>query len=259
MDLGRQFEEERTLRIEDNAANPELQALSRDWLEFSMRRQYVYNFSWLGRPIIQYPQDMVAIQELIWTVRPDLIVETGIAHGGSLILSASMLALLDVCDAAYAGTALNPAAPRRRVLGIDIDIRAHNRQAIERHPLSPYIQMIQGSSVDPMIISQVHAAAAGYTNTMVILDSMHTHEHVLGELTAYAPLVMPSSYCVVFDTFIERMPPGSFNGRPWDLGNNPATAVREFLHSHAEFTVDSDLENKLLITAAPGGFLKRIH
>jgi cephalosporin hydroxylase len=257
MNLGEQFAEERRLRIRQSAADPELQALAREWLQSSMRQKYVYNFTWLGRPVIQYPEDMAGIQELIWTIRPDLIIETGIAHGGSLILSASMLALLDFCDAAQAGIMLDPSAPRRKVLGVDIDIRAHNRAAIENHPLSPYIQMIEGSSTDQAVVSAVRALASGYGKVMVFLDSLHTHRHVLAELNAYAPLVTPGSYCVVFDTFIEQMPKNFFPDRPWDVGDNPATAVECYLSAHAEFEVDRDLESKLMITAAPGGFLRR--
>jgi cephalosporin hydroxylase len=212
----------------------------------------------LGRPIIQYPQDMVALQELIWQIKPDLIIETGIAHGGSLILSASMLALLDYCDAVETGTPLDPKAPRRRVLGIDIDIRAHNRAAIEAHPMSNRIDMLQGSSIDASIIAEVCKRAADHERIMVILDSNHTHDHVLAELEAYAPLVSEGSYCVVFDTVIEDLPVGMYPDRPWDVGNNPKTAVREYLASNSDFVVDEDIEAKLLITVAPGGYLRRI-
>ena len=189
--------------------------------------KYSYNFSWLGRPIIQYPQDIVAMQELIWSVQPDLIIETGIAHGGSLIFSASMLALLEVCDATEQGRVLDPQAPRCRVLGLDIDIRAHNRAAIEAHPMFKRITMIEGSSIAPDIIAQIKAKAAGQQRVLVCLDSNHTHDHVLAELEAYAPLTSVGSYCVVFDTIIEDMPAGSFPDRPWDQGNNPKTAVWE--------------------------------
>lgn len=228
-----------------------------EWLSRTLSHNYSYNYSWLGRPIIQYPQDMVAIQELIWKIRPDLVIETGIAHGGSLILSASMLALLDYCDAVESGQLLDPKTPRRRVLGIDIDIRAHNREAIEAHPMAHRIDMIQGSSVDTAIIRQVHAKAAGHERVLVMLDSNHTHAHVLAELDAYAPLVGSGSYCVVFDTVIEDLPAGMYPDRPWDVGDNPKTAVREFLSRNQDFVVDEDIEAKLLITVAPGGYLRR--
>ena len=223
----------------------------------STQPKYSYNFSALGRPIIQYPQDMVAIQEMIWRIKPDLVIETGIAHGGSLILSASMLALLDYCDAVEAGKTLDPNAPRRRVLGIDIDIRAHNRAAIEMHPMAHRIDMIQGSSITPEVIAEVGKRAAQFQRIMVFLDSNHTHEHVLAELDAYAPLVSPGSYCVVFDTVIENLPAGMYPDRPWDVGNSPKTAVREFLSRNPDFEVDEDMDAKLLITVAPGGYLRR--
>ncbi|MCW5222450.1 cephalosporin hydroxylase [Verminephrobacter aporrectodeae subsp. tuberculatae] len=251
------FTRERRARLAGYARDSAFRALSRDWLRASVQRQYVYNFDWLGRPIIQYPQDMVAMQELVWRVRPDLIVETGIAHGGSLVLSASLLALLDLSDAAEAGTPLDPRAPRRTVLGVDIDIRAHNRAAIEAHPMAHRIAMIEGSSTAPEVLAQVRARARGVQRVMVCLDSLHTHAHVLAELNAYAPLVTPGSYCVVFDTFVEDLPPGSFPDRPWDVGNNPKTAVRQWLAGHAEFAVDSDIEQRLQLTAAPHGFLRR--
>ena len=225
----------------------------------SIAPKYSYNFKWLGRPIIQYPQDMIAMQELIWRIKPNLILETGIAHGGSLIMSASMLTLLDYCDAADAGQMLDPAQPRRKVLGLDIDIRAHNRAAIEAHPLAGRIEMIEGSSVAPEVIKQVKQRAKAHDRILVCLDSNHTHDHVLAELEAYAPLVTPGSYCVVFDTIIEDMPAGSFPDRPWDKGNNPKTAVWEYLKTHPEFEIDHEIDDKLLISVAPCGFLKRIH
>jgi cephalosporin hydroxylase len=228
------------------------------WIDRANVYEYTYGFSALGRPIIQFPQDMAAMQELIWRVRPDLIIETGIAHGGSLILSASMLALLDYCDALSGGQMLDPRKPRRRVLGVDIDIRAHNRQAIEAHPMANRIDMIEGSSVDAAIVAQVREHASRADCVLVSLDSNHTHRHVLSELEAYAPLVSVGSYCVVFDTLIEDMPAGSFPDRPWDKGDNPKTAVWEFLKGHPEFEIDASIQHKLLITVAPDGYLKRI-
>lgn len=252
-----QFAAERTERLAAYAQDTAFKDLSRQWLQTSMDKKYVYNYDWLGRPIIQYPQDMVAIQELVWTVRPDLIIETGIAHGGSLILSASMLAMLDMCDAIESGSTIDPRQSARKVIGIDIDIREHNRTAIEAHPMASRIQMVQGSSIAPDVVAQVHAAAQGFKKVMVFLDSMHTHDHVLGELDAYAPLVSLGSYCVVFDTFVEDMPHQFFADRPWDVGNNPKTATREWLQSHPEFAVDPAMESRLMVTVAPEGFLKR--
>ena len=252
------FEEEVARNVDSQGRDSDLRALSLEWILRSTPHKYSYNFRVLGRPIIQYPQDMVAMQELIWEIRPDLIVETGIAHGGSLVLSASMLALLDYCDAAEAAEVLDPARPQRRVLGIDIDIREHNRRAIEEHPLAGRIDMIEGSSVDPDVVRQVHRRAAEASTVLVLLDSNHTHEHVLAELEAYAPLVTPGSYCVVFDTIVEDMPAGSFPDRPWDKGDNPKTAVSEYLEGHPEFAVDEAMDHKLMITVAPGGFLERL-
>lgn len=238
--------------------NLDAQALSRVWSRETNRNGYTYNFSWQGRPIIQYPQDMIAMQELIWQIKPDLIIETGIAHGGSLIFSASMLAMLDMCDAIEAGEMIDPKVSRRKVLGIDIDIRAHNRAAIEAHPMASRIQMIQGSSIAPEIIAQVHAVATNYSRVLVCLDSNHTYEHVFAELKAYSPLTSVGSYCVVFDTLIEDMPADMFPNRPWGPGDNPKTAVWEYLKHHPEFVIDRSIQHKLLITVAPDGYLKRI-
>jgi cephalosporin hydroxylase len=251
------FQRERLDRVQAYAADATFANLSSAWLEASMRRKYVYNFDWMGRPVIQYPQDMVAVQELIWKVRPDLVIETGIAHGGSLVLSASMLALLDLCDAIEKGVTIDPRKSRRKVIGVDIDIRAHNREAIEAHPMASRIQMIQGSSIAPETVTEVRRAAEGYGRVMVFLDSMHTHQHVLGELAAYAGLVSVGSYCVVFDTFVEDMPADLFPDRPWAPGDNPRTAVRQWLESHPGFQVDADIELRLQVTVAPGGFLQR--
>lgn len=232
--------------------------ISKEWIRAVAPHRYVFNFSWLGRPIIQFPQDIVAMQELIWRTRPDLIVETGIAHGGSLVLSASMLALLDYAEAIQLEQQLDFHKPRRKVLGIDIEIRQHNREAIEIHPFANRIQMLEGSSVDPEIVAKVRELAAGFKRVMVCLDSDHTHAHVLSELEAYAPLVTPGCYCVVWDTEIEDMPPGSIKDRSWGKGNNPKTAVWEYLKSHPEFQIDKEIEGKLLITVAPDGFLRRL-
>lgn len=252
-----QFALERRERLAAYGQDASFQQLSRQWLQQSMDKKYVYNYDWMGRPIIQYPQDMVAIQELVWTTRPDLIIETGIAHGGSLILSASMLAMLDMCDAIEAGVTIDPRRSARKVIGIDVDIREHNRKAIEAHPMSSRIQMIQGSSIAPEVIQQVHDLARGYNKVMVFMDSMHTHDHVIGELDAYATLVSSGSYCVVFDTFVDDMPPKFFADRPWDVGNNPKTAVRKWLPLHPDFEVDLTMEQRLMVTVAPHGFLKR--
>lgn len=252
------FSEEVRARIAANAKDDALVEASRSFMRAATPSKYCYNFSWLGRPIIQYPQDIVAVQELIWRVQPDLIIETGIAHGGSLILSASILAMLDFADAKKSGALLDPTKPRRKVLGVDIDIREHNRAALEAHPYFSYIEMIQGSSIAPDVVTQVKARAAQAQRVMVFLDSNHTHEHVLGELEAYAPLTSIGSYCVVFDTIIEHLPADMYPDRPWGPGDNPKTAAQQYLQSHPEFVVDHEIEQKLLITVTPGGFLKRV-
>lgn len=244
-------------RVAAYPANAPLVAAARSFLDASVDAKYSYNFTWLGRPIIQYPQDVLATQEIIWRCRPDVIIETGVAHGGSLIFSASMLALLDLCDAAERGTPLDPRASRRRVVGVDICIRPHNRSLIERHPLAGMIRMLEGSSIAPDVVTQVKELVAGAERVLVCLDSNHTHEHVLAELEAYAPLVTAGSYCIVFDTFIEDRSAGSYPDRPWDKGKNPKTAVREYLATHPEFSIDRAIDAKLLISVAPEGFLLR--
>jgi cephalosporin hydroxylase len=245
----KQFEKEREDRIKRNSVDKKLKSSADQWLHESMTKDYVYNFSWLGRPIIQSPQDIIALQEIIWDVKPDMIIETGIAHGGSLIFSASMLTLLEKCGQIKNG----------KVLGIDIDIRKHNKKAIDAHPMSKKITMFQGSSLDKKIIKKVHNFAKKAKKILVCLDSNHTHDHVLGELNAYTSLVSVGSYCVVFDTFVEDMPQGSYPDRPWDKGNNPKTAVRKYLETHPEFKIDNSIQDKLLITVAPDGYLKRIN
>lgn len=251
------FQQEILQRLDAVAGNTRLLADARAFTASSIAAQYSYNFSWQGRPIIQYPQDIVAMQEIVWATRPDLIIETGIAHGGSLILSASLLAMLDFTDAAAAGETIDPAQPKRRVLGIDIDIREHNRSAIIAHPMAARIDMLQGSSVATEIVAQVREAALRAERVMVCLDSNHTHAHVLAELEAYAPLVTPGCYCVVFDTVVEQLDAAQFPDRPWGPGDNPMTAVDAFLASHPEFSIDVRMEAKLLVTVAPRGFLRR--
>jgi cephalosporin hydroxylase len=245
-------------------------ALSNAWNQAGIRHSYALNFTWLGRPVIQVPQDLYATQELIWACRPELIIETGIAHGGSLVMSAAMLALLDYCDAVEKGGVLDPKASRRKVVGVDIDIRAHNRAGIDAHPLRHKIHTIQGSSVAPAVMAQVAAHAEGYQRVMVFLDSNHTHDHVLEELELYAPYVTLGSYCVVWDTGVEDLPDEMSANRPWGKGNNPKTAVWEYMKRLAgegrtardggalRFEYDRTIEHKIAITASPDGFLKRV-
>ena len=237
------FIKEREENINKQGLNESLKRSSSQFLNESIDSRYSYNFTWMGRPIIQYPQDIVVMQELIWKIKPDLIIETGIAHGGSLIFYASILELIG----------------NGEVLGIDIDIRDHNRKEILDHPMSKRIQMIQGSSIDPAIVNQVKERAVGKKSIMVLLDSNHSHSHVLSELNYYANLTSVDSYCVVFDTVVEDLPKGKYsNERPWDVGSNPKTAVFEFLKSNSNFIIDKHIDNKLLISVAPDGYLKRI-
>lgn len=235
-----------------------LKELANQFISESVKSDYSYNFQWLSRPIIQYPQDIIATQEIIWKVRPDMIIETGIAHGGSLVLSASILALLDYSDALKNGSILDPKMPSRKVIGVDIDIREHNLTALNEHPMRNRMELIEGSSVDPDIINQVHELSKGYECILVFLDSNHTHNHVLSELNAYSELVSRGSYCVVFDSVIEDLPVDSSDNRSWGPGDNPKTAVWEFLKNNSDFEIDYKIEDKLLITVAPDGYLKKV-
>lgn len=268
MDEDNKFLNESEERVE-NYSTTKMKEYADLFMEKSIMEKYSYNFHWLGRPIIQYPQDIVAVQELIWKVKPDLIIETGVARGGSLILSASMLALLDLCETGQTELIPSQSTPRC-VIGIDIEIRKHNRKALEEHPLYPRITLLEGSSVDENIIKQVHEKAKDFKRILIFLDSNHTHEHVLKELEAYAPLTSKNSYCVVFDGVVEDLPEGFISDRPWDKGNNPKTAVWEYLKrlktesvlsvdgEKLNFEIDNYIEDKLQITVAPDGYLKRI-
>jgi len=236
---------ERAISYKDN------ESLQNAWQQFHVeinKAKYAYNFFWLGVPIIQEPQDLQALQEIIWEVKPDLIIETGIAWGGSLVFSASMLAILETCGVIEDGL----------VVGIDVEIRSHNRKAILDHPLSKKIRMFEGSSIDQEIISKVVEIAKTKNRVMVCLDSNHTHDHVLAELNAYAQLVSVGSYCMVGDTGVEDLPDGMITDRPWGKGNNPKTAIFEFLKDHDNFEIDKIIESKLIMTGSPDGYLKRI-
>jgi cephalosporin hydroxylase len=242
------FDQQGRQEVQAQGADRAFVAKTREWMDLANSHRYSYHFKWLGRPVIQYPQDVMAMQELIWATQPDLIIETGIARGGSLVFLASMLELLAACGGAADG----------RVVGVDIDIRPENRAGVEQHPLARRITMLQGSSVAPDVVRQVKALATGRRCVMVILDSNHTHEHVLAELRAYAPLVTVGSYCVVMDTIVEDLPADAFPDRPWGKGDNPRTAVREYLSGNDAFVVENAVEHKLMITVAPGGFLRRV-
>jgi cephalosporin hydroxylase len=238
-----EFERTKRKYIQRMSKDKNLLAMSNRWFIESCKYKYSYNFTWMGRPIIQFPQDIVAMQEIIWEVKPELIIETGIAHGGSLIFYASMLEIIGV---------------NGQVLGIDIDIRPHNRDEIEKHPMFRRIEMIEGSSTEENVVNKVYDFAVDKSPVLVVLDSSHTHGHVLKELELYSPLVTKGSYLVVFDTVVEDMPDEFFDERPWGRGNNPKTAVKDFLKINDRFVVVKDIEEKLLITVAPDGYLKCI-
>ena len=260
MDDHLEFKRKCLEEIESQGQNQRLKMLGMEWLTQASDTSYSHHFEWLGRPIIQLPQDVVGTQQILWKVQPDLIIETGIARGGSLILYASLLELIAQCGG----------AAHAKVLGIDVDIRSHNKKAILEHPMSKRIEMIEGSSVSEDVIAQVRKIAAKHSRILVCLDSNHTHEHVLEELKLYAPLVSIGSYCIVFDTAVEDMPDGWYKDRPWGRGNNPKTAVHEFLRQlknkeilstdkkPMHFEIDKEIENQLLITVTPDGYLRRV-
>ena len=238
----RSFQEDCKMHIDSMKHNQEFAGLSRRWLSLSAKEKYTYQFRWMGRPIIQLPTDIVAMQDVIWRTKPDLIIETGVAHGGSVIFSASMLQLL---------------GGDGHVVGIDIDIREHNRREIEKSPVFPRITLLEGSSTDKEIVNRVYEIAKNYHTVMVILDSCHTESHVLNELQAYSPLVSNGCYLVVYDTSVEYMPDALNSDRPWSVGNNPSTAVKKFLESDHSFEVDHEIESYLMITNAPNGWLRK--
>jgi cephalosporin hydroxylase len=244
------FRAESDAEIQEQGADPGFRRLTGEWMDRSLSTKYSYHFTWLGRPVIQYPQDLVAMQEIIHSVQPDLIIETGIAHGGSLIFYASLLELNALCGG----------PEQSSVVGIDIDIRAHNRAAIEAHPMSRRITMIEGSSTDPRIVAEVGRLAGRHDRILVCLDSNHSHDHVMAELEAYAPMVSADSYCVVFDTIIEELTDEylASTNRPWRAGDSPGSAVEEFLRTHTEFEPDTSVTDKLMITVASGGYLKKV-
>lgn len=243
MDPIEEFREERRKAILEMGEDEAFRKMSLEWILKSNEYKYGYDFTWMGRPIIQFPNDMFIIQELIWQVRPDLIIETGIAHGGSIIFSASMLELIG-------GDGV--------VVGIDIDIRKHNRIEIEKHPMMKRIVMLEGSSTDGDCMDRVYAIAKNRKSIMVFLDSNHTHGHVLAEMQAYGKLVTVGSFMVVFDTCIELFPKGYCSDRPWDVGDNPMTAIQEYLENNDTFIRDELVNSKAIITAAPNGYLRKV-
>jgi cephalosporin hydroxylase len=253
------FKKESLFRVKKYKKNLDLLKSSKQFMANSLREKYSYNFFSLGRPIIQYPQDIIATQEIIWETKPDLIIETGIAHGGSLISNAAMLAILDICDALKKKKTFNPKKTSRLVLGIDINIRPHNKKEILKHPMKSRIQMIEGSSIDNKIVNKVYKIAKNFKKIMICLDSNHTHEHVLSELELYTPLVSKGNYCIVSDTYIENYPKKYFTDRPWKSGNSPGSAVKEFLKKSSRLKIDKEICDKLLISGSPDGFLKKLY
>lgn len=219
----------KTLILEDNLqtrsfplyTKEAFEELSKLWVKVGWNQKYVYTFSWFGRPIIQLPEDMIRIQEVIYRLKPDVIIETGIAHGGSLIFYASL------CKAMGQG----------RIIGIDIEIRPHNRKAIEAHELYSYITMIEGSSTAPEIVAQVKSLIKSGEKVMVILDSNHSKQHVLDELEAYSDLVTPDSYMVATDGVMRDLADVPRGGADW-AWNNPTEAALEFADNYPNFTIE---------------------
>ena len=257
-DDSKEFENQVNTNILNLKSDGTLKDLSRAWLNQAALSNYTYNFRWMNRPIIQIPQDIIAIHEIIWQVKPTLVIETGIARGGSILFTASQLALLDLYESTIdLSSETFSVKPQRKVIGIDIDIREHNKKALVENPLNPWITLIEGSSIDPEIIDVVSRNAAD-EKVLVILDSNHTHQHVLEELKSYSKFVSEGSYCIVLDTVIEYMPDDLFPDRDWGVGDNPLTAVNSFLSDNHSFEIDEQIDAKLCISVGPKGFLKKI-
>lgn len=237
------FEMQCEKEIQAMVNDKELRKKSFDYLNLTAEYNYSYHFKWMGMPIIQCPQDVVAMQELVFDIKPDFIIETGVARGGSIVFYASMLELLNI---------------KGKVISIDIDIREHNRRRIEGHPMYKNICLVEGSSIDSGVIAKVDEIIKenNLKKGLVVLDSLHTHTHVLEELRLYSKYVEKGSYLVVFDTVVEYLTEKNIGDRPWGKGDNPKTAVDEFLKENDRFVVDEHIESKLLITNCPSGYLK---
>ena len=255
LDILKQFKKNRTKEIELQGNDLVFQEITNKWFKKSLEFNYSYHFDWLSRPIIQYPQDLVVMQEIIWKVKPDLIIDFGIAHGGSLIFNASMLALLDYCDMLKDEKKIKFSPTSRMVLGVDIDIKDHNKDLINSHPLAKKIVMIEGSSISEDTIQKVKSFSKGFKKILLCLDSNHSHEHVLKELEQYSNLVSKDSYCIVFDTIIDDLPKDI--NRNWGPNNSPKSAVKEFIKMNPNFEIDKSIDRKLMISVAPDGYLKR--
>jgi cephalosporin hydroxylase len=221
-------------------------AISKVWLRAGWDTKYVYSFTWHGRPIIQLPDDLVRIQEVVFSVAPDVIIETGVAHGGSLVFYAGLCKIMG----------------RGRVVGIDVEIRPHNRAAIEAHPLAPYITLIEGSSIDPDVVEQVRAHVGEGETVLVTLDSNHTKDHVLAELRAYGPLVTSGSYIVAMDGIMGDLVGAPRAGADWGW-NNPTEAAHAFVAENTDFVLEEPpkafnegvIEER--VTYWPDGFIRR--
>ena len=236
-----EFEQQRREHIARLGTDDDLKQLALHTTVEADRNGYSYVWKWLGLPVIQMPTDIVALQEVVWDTKPQAIIETGIARGGSLILFASLLELLG----------------QGRVIGIDVDIRPHNREAIESHRLSKRVTLVEGSSVDPAVLQRVASEIEGLERVMVVLDSDHVHDHVLAELHAYGPLVTPGQFLVVADTIVEHIPRQEHRPRRWGPGDNPHTALRAFLEKNDDFELDPLVNQKLLMSSSPDGYLRR--
>lgn len=258
MDEIKKFKLEVADNIDQIMQSQKFKDLSMEWIAEAGRNKWSYNFRWMDRPAIQFPNDAWAMQEIIWETKPDLIIECGVAHGGSILYYSSLLAMLDLADAIKENEPLSYKKPKRKVLGLDVDIRTHNKNEILKSPFVNWIELKEGSSVDHSIVEWVSDFAKPFKNILVVLDSNHTHEHVLQELEAYAKLVSINSYCVVFDTIVEDMPAELSDNRPWGPGNNPKTAVFEFLETNGNFVIDESISGKLQVTVGPQGFLRRV-
>ncbi len=235
------FYQQKRANIRLLGADHDIRDLTKAWFRGVSKHRYSYHFSWLGIPVIQFPQDLVAMQEIIWSVKPDAIIETGVAHGGSLVFHASMLELIG-------GDGI--------VIGVDVEIRSHNRRAIEAHSLSKRVKLVEGSSIDTETIVQVEDLLLGKKNPLVILDSNHSSAHVMAELDLYQRFVKRGSYLVVLDTIIDEMPEEFSDGKPWGPGRGPKAAVHQFLRKTERFVIDKEYNDKLLVSVAPDGFLR---
>ena len=244
--------EAKTIRIDGASVQPLLSAeafgaLSTLWTRIGWNQKYTYGFSWFGRPIIQMPEDIVRIQEVIWRLQPDFVVETGIAHGGSLVFYASIL----------------KAIGKGRVVGVDIEIRPHNLAAIDAHPLKPLITTIEGSSIDPAIVGKVRAQIPAGATVLVLLDSNHSYAHVMAELEAYAPLVSVGSYIVATDGVMEYLAGDPRTQADWGA-NNPRRAALDFAKLRSDFVHEQpapgfhEASTDVRTTYWPDAYLKRV-